>query len=74
VAFVEKGASMGKQLHADDIEAPEIKQALAKVEEYAKLASSARTIEDRDQYDRMSRKWLAIAESWRVIVEIDNAR
>ena len=65
---------MNKQLHrANGVEAPEIKQALAKAEDYAKLASSAQTLEERDHYDRMSRKWFGIADGWRVIAEFDRA-
>jgi hypothetical protein len=52
-------------------EAPEVVQALAKAEENAKLAAQAKTADDRDYYERMRRKWLAIAEGWRVIDEID---
>ena len=54
---------MRKQLHrANGVEAREVKQALAKAEEYAKLASSAQTLEERDYYDRMNRKWFGIAD------------
>jgi hypothetical protein len=44
---------MGKQLHrSNGVEAPGVKQALDKAEKYAKLASTAQTLEQRDQYDR----------------------
>ena len=42
-------------------EAPEVKEALIKADEYAALASSAKTKKDRDYYDRMRRKWLGVA-------------
>jgi hypothetical protein len=51
----------------------EIKQALAKAEECARLAASAKTFKDRVYYERMHRKWLGLAEGWRVIVEVDKA-
>jgi hypothetical protein len=49
----------------------EVKQALAKAEECAKKAALAKTNKDRDYYERMRRKWLGIADGWRVIDEID---
>jgi hypothetical protein len=49
----------------------EVKQALAKAEECAEKAALAKTAEDRNYYDRMRRKWLGIAEGWRVIDEVD---
>jgi 3-methyladenine DNA glycosylase AlkD len=52
-------------------DASEVKQALAKAEECARLAASAKTLKDRDYYDRMCRKWLGIADGWRVIDELD---
>jgi hypothetical protein len=54
-------------------EGSEIQQALAKVEEYARKAALSKTAKDRDYYDRMRRKWLGIADGWRVIDEIDRA-
>jgi len=50
-------------------EPPEVIQAVAKAEESATRARSAKTAEDREYYERMSRKWLDIAEDWRVIVD-----
>ena len=50
-------------------EPPEVKQALTKAEENATRARSAKTAEDREYYERMSRKWLDVAEHWRVIVD-----
>jgi hypothetical protein len=50
--------------------APEVKQALAKAEECAKKAALAKIKEDKDYYERMRRKWLGIAEGWRVIDDI----
>jgi hypothetical protein len=52
-------------------EGSEIKQALAKAEEFARKAALAKTAKDRDYYDRIHRKWLGIADGWRVIDEID---
>jgi hypothetical protein len=50
-------------------EPPGAKQAVAKAEENATRARVAKTAQDREFYERMSRKWLGIAEDWRVIVE-----
>jgi len=50
-------------------EPPEVKQAVAKAEENATRARSAKTAQDREFYERMSQKWLGIAEDWRVIVD-----
>jgi len=50
--------------------APEVKQALAKAEEYAARAATATTFTQRDYYERLNRKWLAIADSWRVITSV----
>jgi hypothetical protein len=50
---------------------PEVKQALAKAEECARNAALSKAAKDRDYYDRMRRKWLGIAEGWRVIDKID---
>jgi len=50
-------------------EPPEVKQAVAKAEENAAQARSAKTAQDREFYERMSRKWLDVAEHWRVIVD-----
>jgi hypothetical protein len=55
-------------------EAPEVIQALAKAEEYARLADSAKNANDRNDYERLRRKWLGIADGWRVITEIDASR
>jgi hypothetical protein len=54
-------------------EGSEIKQALAKAEECARKAALSKTAKDRDYYDRMHRKWLGIADGWRVIDGIDKA-
>ena len=51
----------------------EVKQALAKAEECARLAASAKTFKDRDYYERMHRKWLGLADGWRVIDGIAKA-
>jgi hypothetical protein len=65
---------MGKPIYrAKGDEAPEVKQALAKVEEYSRKAALAKSHKERDYYERMSRKWLGIADGWRVIVEVDQA-
>ena len=49
----------------------QVKQAVAKAEENTKLAAQAKTDKDRDYYERMRRKWLGLAQGWRVIDEID---
>jgi hypothetical protein len=55
---------MNKQLHrANGVEAPEVKQALAKAEEYAKLARSAQTLEERDHYDPAASNCSQVLES-----------
>jgi hypothetical protein len=54
-------------------DAPEVEQALAKAEECAKLAASAKTPKVRDYYERMRREWLGVANGWRVIDQIDKA-
>ncbi len=56
-------------LRAD--EAPEVKQALAKAEEYAARAVSVKDSQERERCERMRRKWLGIADGWRVIAEVD---
>ena len=40
-------------------------QAVAKAEENATRARSAKSAEDREYYERMSQKWLDVAEHWR---------
>jgi hypothetical protein len=55
-------------------EALEVIQALAKAEEYARLAESAKNANDRNDYERLRRKWLGIADGWRVITEFDASR
>jgi len=42
---------------------------LVAIEENAAQARSAKTAQDREFYERMSRKWLDVAEHWRVIVD-----
>ena len=51
-------------------EAPEVKQAMTKADEYTALASSAKSKKDRNYYQRMRRKWLGVADGWRFIVGI----
>jgi hypothetical protein len=51
--------------------APEVKQALAKAEEYAARAASAKDSQERERCERMRRKWFGIADGWRVIAEVD---
>ena len=58
------------RMHSPMIEAPEVKEAMTKAEEYERLASSAKSKDDRDYYDRMRRKWLGVADGWRFIVGI----
>jgi hypothetical protein len=52
---------------------PEVKRALVKAEECAKQAALAKTAKDRDYYERMRRKWLGIANGWRVIAEVNKS-
>jgi hypothetical protein len=49
----------------------QVKQAVTKAEKNTKLAAQAKTDKDRDYYERMRRKWLGLAQGWRVIDEID---
>jgi hypothetical protein len=60
-------------MHSELNDAPEVMQALAKAEECAKQAALAKTYRDRDRYERMRRKWLGIADGWRLITEVDKA-
>jgi hypothetical protein len=57
--------------HAHRPMSEQVKQAVAKAEVNARLAAQARTNKDREYYERMGRKWLGIADGWRVINEID---
>jgi hypothetical protein len=52
-------------------DAPEVKEATAKAAECANLAAQAKTAEDRQHYERLRRKWLALADGWRFIVDVD---
>jgi hypothetical protein len=52
-------------------EAPEVAQALQKAQEYADKAAAAKTPKQRAEYERLWRKWVGIADGWRVIVEVD---
>ena len=52
----------------------QLQQALAKTEAYMKLAASAQKAEDRAYYERMYRKWLGIADGWRMIANIDKTQ
>jgi hypothetical protein len=54
-------------------DAPEFKQAVAKAAEYADRAAAAKDPELRDYYFRMHRKWLGIAEGWRLITDIEKS-
>ena len=56
-------------MHGPITDAPEVKEAMSKAAEYERLASSAKTNEERDYYDRMHRNWLGLANGWRFIVE-----
>jgi hypothetical protein len=49
----------------------EVRQALAKAEENAARARSARTRADRNYYERMTRTWRGIADGWHVIANVD---
>ena len=55
-------------------EAPGVKQALAKAQEYAKLAAEAVEPRKREYFLRMERKWLGIADGWRVIASVDRTQ
>jgi hypothetical protein len=61
------------QMGSGQGDTPEVKQALAKAEECAKAAALAKTDKDRDYYERMRRKWLGVADGWRVIDEVGEA-
>jgi len=52
----------------------QVKQADAKAKENARLAAQAKTDKDRDYYERMRRKWLGLADGWRVIDEINQVQ
>jgi hypothetical protein len=52
-------------------ETPEVIQALAKADEYGRLAAQAKTAKDRNDYERLRHKWLGIADGWRVITAFD---
>jgi hypothetical protein len=54
-------------------EAPEVTQALAKAEEYGRLAALAKTPREQKDFERLRIKWLGIADGWRVITEFDAA-
>jgi hypothetical protein len=54
-------------------DAPEVLQFLAKAEECSKQAALAKTKEDQAFHEKMCRKWLGIADGWRVIDEISKA-
>ena len=41
----------------------QVVRALAKAEQNARLAASAKTFKDRDFHERMHKKWLAIADA-----------
>jgi hypothetical protein len=54
-------------------DAPEIKEALARAQDFSRRAAAATDSTERDYCERMYRKWLGIADGWRVIVEVDKA-
>ena len=47
----------------------EVMQAFARAEECAKQATLAKADKDRDFHERMRRKWLDLANGWRMIDE-----
>jgi hypothetical protein len=57
-------------MHSPVSEAPEVVEAMTKAAEYEALASSAKTKEDRDHYEKMQRKWLGVADGWRFIAGV----
>ena len=52
-------------------EAPEVVRALEKAQEYKDKAAEATTEQERKDYERLRKKWLGIADGWRVITELD---
>jgi hypothetical protein len=56
-----------------DAQSKEAMEAIAKAEEYATLAGSAKTSKERDYYHRMREKWLGIADGWRTLDNIGRA-
>ena len=53
-------------------DASDIEQALLKAAEYEKMAATAKSVAERNYYERMQRKWLGIAEGWRFINDVAN--
>ena len=49
----------------------ELEAALAKVEEHSQAMATAKNSDERAWHDRMRRKWMGLAEGWRMISEID---
>ena len=75
-AATEDASSLGRKPESTAArlqEAPEVEQAMAKASDYATLAGLTQAADKRDYYLRMERKWLGIAEGWRVIAGVDNA-
>jgi|SRR5262245_21730938 hypothetical protein len=60
-------------LAAEKPSAPDVAQAHSKAREYELLAAAALDPEEKNYYERISRKWLGIADGWRVISEIDKS-
>jgi hypothetical protein len=50
---------------------PELRDAIAKIQEYRALAVQATNAKERAYYERMSLKWQGIADGWRTILEVD---
>jgi hypothetical protein len=48
-----------------------LQQALDKADHYLALAASAKNSEDRAYNERMHRKWLGLANGWRMINNVD---
>ena len=55
-------------------EAPEVRDALSKAEEYGRLSEGAVDPADKEQFERMRRKWMGIAEGWRFIASVADRR
>jgi len=53
-----------------EVQSNEFQQALRKAKENERLAARAKTAKDREYYERMRKKWLGLAEGWRMIDEV----
>jgi hypothetical protein len=63
-----------KSLHSDKSDKSwklQLREALAKADENSRLAASAKNSQDQAYYQRVHRKWLGIADGWRMINNVD---